>query len=82
MEHGFLPRYQEVVTDLMGAAYPELVERTRDRQWVRAEEESFGRTLEQGTTAWTSSSRRGRGDEGVGADERSSCTTPTASRST
>src|ERR671936_222262 len=50
IEHGFLPRYVSLVIDLMGAAYPQLLERheTIDK-WVRAEEESFGRTLEQGT---------------------------------
>jgi alanyl-tRNA synthetase len=50
IEHGFLPRYVDVVLDTMGAAYPELIER-RDTilKWVRAEEEGFGRTLEQGT---------------------------------
>jgi alanyl-tRNA synthetase len=48
--HGFLPQYVSLVIDLMGAGYPELLERheTIDK-WVRAEEESFGRTLEQGT---------------------------------
>jgi alanyl-tRNA synthetase len=50
IEHGFLPQYASAVIDIMGAAYPEL--RTRHEtiaKWVRAEEESFGRTLEQGT---------------------------------
>jgi alanyl-tRNA synthetase len=48
--HGFLPQYVTLVIDLMGGAYPEL--RTKHEtidKWVRAEEESFGRTLEQGT---------------------------------
>jgi alanyl-tRNA synthetase len=50
MEHGLLPRYVEVVLDTMGAAYPELHEhRGTIGKWVAAEEESFGRTLEQGT---------------------------------
>ena len=49
IEPGFLPRYVDVVTDTMGAAYPELhSERERILKWVRAEEEGFGRTLEQG----------------------------------
>ena len=50
IEHGFLPQYVSLVVDLMGAGYPELLTRheTIDK-WVRAEEESFGRTLEQGT---------------------------------
>jgi alanyl-tRNA synthetase len=50
IEHGFLPQYVSLVVDLMGAAYPQLLTQheTIDK-WVRAEEESFGRTLEQGT---------------------------------
>jgi alanyl-tRNA synthetase len=50
MAPGFLPRFAERVIAVMGAAYAEL-ERERDpiMRWVRAEEESFGRTLEQGT---------------------------------
>jgi alanyl-tRNA synthetase len=50
IEHGFLPKYVTTVIDTMGAAYPELLSHheTIDK-WARAEEESFGRTLEQGT---------------------------------
>jgi alanyl-tRNA synthetase len=49
LEPGYLHRYAEGVTDLMGSEYPELHEQ-RDlvRRWLAAEEESFGRTLEQG----------------------------------
>ncbi len=47
---GFLPAFVEKVVEVMGAAYPELHrERESILLWVRAEEESFGRTLEQGT---------------------------------
>ena len=50
MEGGFLVRYAEVVRELMGAAYPELLsQRAAIEKWLAAEEESFGRTLEQGT---------------------------------
>jgi alanyl-tRNA synthetase len=50
IEGAFLPRYVEVVMETMGAAYPELGrERETVLKWVRAEEEGFGRTLEQGT---------------------------------
>ncbi len=50
MEGGFLVRYAAVVRELMGSAYPELVEqREAIEKWLAAEEESFGRTLEQGT---------------------------------
>ena len=50
MDPGFLPAFAERVIEIMGAAYPEL-EREREpiMQWVRSEEEGFGRTLEQGT---------------------------------
>ncbi|HTN25395.1 MAG TPA: alanine--tRNA ligase [Solirubrobacteraceae bacterium] len=47
---GFLPTFVEKVIEIMGAAYPELhAERESILLWARAEEESFGRTLEQGT---------------------------------
>src|SRR4051794_38976826 len=50
IEHGFLPQYVDVVLETMGAAYPELVRRRETiLKWARAEEEGFGRTLEQGT---------------------------------
>ncbi|MBV9417774.1 MAG: alanine--tRNA ligase [Solirubrobacterales bacterium] len=49
LEPGFLIRFADVVTELMGSEYPELV-REGDvvRKWLQSEEESFGRTLEQG----------------------------------
>jgi alanyl-tRNA synthetase len=46
---GFLGRYAERVRELMGGAYPELNEqREAVAEWLAAEEEGFGRTLEQG----------------------------------
>lgn len=49
IDQGFLPQYVDVVVDLMGRGYPELVsERETILKWVRAEEEGFGRTLESG----------------------------------
>jgi alanyl-tRNA synthetase len=46
---GFLDRYADVVTELMGSEYPELREqRDQVRSWLASEEEGFGRTLEQG----------------------------------
>jgi alanyl-tRNA synthetase len=46
---GFLSRYAERVTELMGTAYPELSEqRAAIETWLSSEEEGFGRTLEQG----------------------------------
>ena len=52
LEPGFLGRFADVVIEVMGPVYPEL-EREREtiHQWLEAEEESFGRTLEQGTQA-------------------------------
>jgi alanyl-tRNA synthetase len=50
IEPGFLPRYVDVVVESMGRAYPALEARLDTiLKWVRAEEEGFGRTLEQGT---------------------------------
>jgi alanyl-tRNA synthetase len=49
LESGFLERYADVVTELMGSQYPELsAQRDTIRRWMASEEESFGRTLEQG----------------------------------
>jgi alanyl-tRNA synthetase len=51
MEPGFLMRYAEVVRELMAGVYPELVEQGAPiEKWLASEEESFGRTLEQGLT--------------------------------
>ena len=50
IEGEFLPAFAEQVIDVMGAAYPELVDRRKTiLEWVRGEEESFGRTLVQGS---------------------------------
>jgi alanyl-tRNA synthetase len=50
MESGFLVRYAAVVRELMGSAYPELAQQGEAiEKWLASEEESFGRTLEQGT---------------------------------
>jgi alanyl-tRNA synthetase len=49
MAPGFLPRYASVVAETMGRAYPELAEQhAAIEKWLSAEEEGFGRTLEQG----------------------------------
>ena len=85
IEPGFLPAYVERVIETMGAAYPELArERDAILRWVAAEEEGFGRTLEQGTKLLDELDRprsRARA-EGIAARTPSSCTTPSASRST
>jgi alanyl-tRNA synthetase len=46
---GFLTRYAERVREVMGAAYPELIEHAESvDMWLASEEEGFGRTLAQG----------------------------------
>ena len=85
LDPGFLDRYAELVTELMGAEYPELPEhRETVHKWLASEEESFGRTLEQGTRMLDEliARARGRARRGSAARMRSSCMTPTASRST
>jgi alanyl-tRNA synthetase len=49
LDPGFMERYADVVRELMAGEYPELAEQreTIDR-WLRSEEESFSRTLDQG----------------------------------
>ncbi len=68
LETGFLARYAERVTELMGAEYAELHEqRDTVRKWLDAEEEGFGRTLEQGSRLLNELIARAResGAEGV-----------------
>jgi alanyl-tRNA synthetase len=49
LEEPFLPRLYERTIEVMGDAYPDLKrEWPTIERWARAEEESFGRTLEQG----------------------------------
>jgi alanyl-tRNA synthetase len=49
LEETFLPRLYERVVEVMGDAYPALKgEWPTIERWARAEEESFGRTLDQG----------------------------------
>jgi len=67
LETGFLPRFADRVTELMGEAYPELREqRASIQKWLAAEEEGFGRTLEHGTGLLEDLIARAR-DEGSGA---------------
>jgi len=71
-EPGFLPRFAGVVEELMGGSYPELREqRDAIRKWLAGEEESFGRTLEQGTRLLDDLIARAReqGEEGLGAED-------------
>jgi alanyl-tRNA synthetase len=51
LEPGFLTRYAARVREIMGGAYPELIEHAEATDmWLSGEEEAFGRTLAQGTT--------------------------------
>ena len=71
-EPGFLPRFAQVVEETMGGAYPELGEqRDAIHKWLVAEEEGFGRTLEQGTKLLDDliAQARDQGEEGLGADD-------------
>jgi alanyl-tRNA synthetase len=71
LEAGFLPRYSELVTEIMGGEYPELVEqRDAIQRWVGAEEEAFGRTLEKGLKLLNDLIEQAKEDglEGIGAD--------------
>jgi alanyl-tRNA synthetase len=50
LEPGYLGRYADLVTELMGSEYGELHEqRDSVQKWLSAEEEGFSRTLEQGS---------------------------------
>jgi alanyl-tRNA synthetase len=72
MAPGFLTRYADVVTEIMGGAYPELVEqRASIAKWLVAEEEGFGRTLAQGTKLLGEliDAARREGLEGIGAQD-------------
>src|SRR5579859_5455286 len=72
LEPGFLGRYAEVVTELMGSEYSELHEqRDNVRMWLDAEEEGFGRTLEQGSKLLGELLERARakGAEGIAAED-------------
>jgi alanyl-tRNA synthetase len=69
---GFLNRYAERVRELMAGAYPELGEqREAIEKWLGAEEEGFGRTLEQGTRQLDELVLRAldAGDEGIAAED-------------
>jgi alanyl-tRNA synthetase len=72
LEPGFLRRYADVVTELMGSEYPELHEQRENvHRWMSSEEESFGRTLEQGSRLLADIIDRIRrsGAEGISSEE-------------
>jgi alanyl-tRNA synthetase len=69
---GFLGRYAERVRELMGGAYPELNEqREAVEEWLASEEESFGRTLEQGLSNLQALTARAReaGRDAIDAED-------------
>ncbi|MDE3134096.1 MAG: alanine--tRNA ligase, partial [Acidobacteriota bacterium] len=70
LDPGFLPRYQTVVTELMGREYEQLSRNAESvARWLSSEEESFGRTLEHGSKLLDELLARARenGDEGISA---------------
>jgi len=72
LEPGFLSRYAELVTELMGTEYPELHDQRENvSKWIAAEEEGFGRTLEQGLRRLHEVLARARetGAEGISAHD-------------
>jgi alanyl-tRNA synthetase len=64
IERPFLPMLCERVIDVMGNAYPELLSDAETiRKWAAAEEEGFGRTLEQGQRLLAEIVRRAKEEE-------------------
>jgi alanyl-tRNA synthetase len=72
LEPGFLGRYADLVTELMGSEYGELHEqRDSIQKWLSSEEESFSRTLEQGTRRLEELLARAKdsGAEGISSED-------------
>ena len=72
LDPGFLSRYADRVSELMGGEYQELPEqRHAIRKWLDSEEESFGRTLERGMKLLEDllAAARESGAEGISADD-------------
>jgi alanyl-tRNA synthetase len=72
IEEAFLPRFADVVHELMAPAYPEIHEQRETIQmWLAREEEAFNRTLAQGMRLLEDVIARAReqGEEGIGADQ-------------
>ncbi len=67
---GFMQRYQTVVTELMGHEYGQLRRSSESvARWLSSEEETFGRTLRDGSRLLDELIERAleRGDEGIAA---------------
>jgi alanyl-tRNA synthetase len=72
LDAGFLNRYADCVTEVMGGEYRALhEERDSIHKWLDAEEENFGRTLAQGTKLLDDLIARAResGAEGIAAED-------------
>ncbi len=70
LDPGFLLRYQALVTEIMGAEYGQLAQQSESiSKWLTSEEESFGRTLEEGSRLLDELIARAKenGDEGISA---------------
>ena len=70
LDPGFLSVYADRVTEIMGSEYGELrQQRDSIQKWLESEEESFGRTLEQGLKRLDELIERARltGAEGIAA---------------
>jgi alanyl-tRNA synthetase len=69
---GFLTRYQELVTELMGGHYNQLLlQHETVSKWLASEEENFGHTLEQGSKLLDDLITRAQetGAEGIAAED-------------
>ena len=72
LDPGFLTLYADRVIELMGGEYRELPEQQENiHKWLAAEEEGFGRTLEQGNRLLSQLLDRARekGEEGISSDD-------------
>jgi len=72
LEPGFLRRYQDLVTEIMGSEYSQLAAQyDAVSKWLASEEEGFGRTLDDGTKLLNDLIERARdtGAEGISAED-------------
>ena len=70
LDPGFLQRYQTAVTEIMGREYGQLLRNGESiSRWLNSEEETFGRTLDEGAKLLDELIARAKeaGDEGVSA---------------
>jgi len=70
LDPGFLGRYQTAVTEIMGHEYGQLVRNSESiSRWLNSEEETFGRTLDEGAKLLDELIARAQesGDEGISA---------------